>query len=114
MTMRIAFLVNRDIESNLSLNLLMPELHRSAVGIFVSERVGGSATVSARMLGQLAFIEQELFNQLVFPLVDQTCQGDARHVGFAELQRRFGVRVQTLASLKDPSELQKLRDVRAD
>jgi methionyl-tRNA formyltransferase len=67
--MKIAFLVNRDIESNFVLNLLMPELHRSVVGIFVSERVGGSRTAPARMLGQLAFIEQELFNDLVFPLV---------------------------------------------
>lgn len=112
--MRVAFLVNRDIESNFALNLLMPEIHQSTVGIFVSERVGGSRTVSGRMLGQLAFIEQELFNELVFPLVDQVCQGDARYAGFGELQRRFSVPVQTLATLKDPLELEKLRDVRAD
>lgn len=112
--MKIAFLVNRDIESNFALNLLMPELHRSVVGIFVSERVGGSRTAPARMLGQLAFIEQELFNDLVFPLVDQSGQVDARFVGFGELQRRFDVRVRTLTDLKDPSELRKLRDVRAD
>lgn len=112
--MRIAFLVNRDIESNFALNLLMPEIHQSIVGVFVSERVGSGRTVSARMLGQLAFIEQELFNELVFPLVDQTCHGGARYAGFGELQRRFGVPVQALTTLKDPSELQKLRDVRAD
>jgi len=112
--MRIVLLVNRDIESNFALNLLMPEIGRSAVGIFVSERVGASRTVSARMLGQLAFIEQELFNDLVFPLVGQTDRTDTRFVGFGELQRRFGVPVQTIATLKDPSELQKLRDMRAD
>ena len=72
--MRIVFLVNRDIESNFALNLLMPEIHRSAVGIFLSEQVGASRTVSARMLGA----------------------------------------VQTLATLKDPSALQKLREMRAD
>jgi methionyl-tRNA formyltransferase len=112
--MRIVFLVNRDIESNFALNLLMPEIRQSAVGIFLSERVGASSTVSARMLGQLAFIEQELFNDLVFPLVHQTFQNDGRFVGFGELQRRFGIPVQTLATLKDPSALQKLRDMRAD
>lgn len=112
--MRIAFLVNRDIESNFALNLLMPEIHQSIAGVFVSERVGSGRTVSARMLGQLAFIEQELFNELVFPLADQTCHGHARYAGFGELQRRFGVPVQALTTLKDPSELQKLRDVRAD
>ena len=112
--MRIVFLVNRDIESNFALNLLMPEIHQSVVGIFVSERVGTGKTVSARMLGQLGFIEQELFNDLVFPLVDQTRQEDARFLGFEGLQRRFGLPVQTLATLKDPAQLQKLRDLRAD
>jgi len=112
--MRIVFLVNRDIESNFALNLLMPEIHQSVVGIFVSERVGAGKTVSARMLGQLGFIEQELFNDLVFPLVDQTRQEDARFVGFEGLQRRFGLPVQTLATLKVPAQLQKLRDLRAD
>ena len=112
--MRIAFLVNRDIESNFALNLLMPEIGQSVVGVFVSERVGGSRTVPARMLGQLAFVEQELFNELVFPLVEQNGQGESRYLSFGELQRRYGVPVQTLATLKDPPELQKLQDVRAD
>ena len=112
--MRIVFLVNRDIESNFALNLLMPEVHRSTVGIFLSERVGTNRTVSARMLGQLAFIEQDLFNDLVFPLVDQPYQADSRFVGFRELQRHFSIPVHTLATLKDPSTLQKLRDLRAD
>jgi methionyl-tRNA formyltransferase len=66
------------------------------------------------MLGQLAFIEQELFNDLVFPLVERTGVGDDHLAGFAELQRRFGIQVQTIATLKDPSELQRLRDMRAD
>jgi methionyl-tRNA formyltransferase len=111
--MRIAFLVNRDIESNLALNLLLPEIHESVVGIFVSERVGGK-TAPPRMLGQLAFIEQDLFNDLVFPLVERNTHVDGSFAGFAELERRFGVPVQTLASLKDPVALQKLRDAGAD
>jgi methionyl-tRNA formyltransferase len=112
--MRIVFLVNRDIESNYILNLLLPEMHQSTVGIFLSERVGASGTARARMLGQLAFIEQDLFNELVFPLIDQPSQTDGRFAGFGEIQRRFGVSVQTLANLKDPSALQALRDLRAD
>jgi methionyl-tRNA formyltransferase len=108
--MRIVFLVNRDVESNFALNLLMSELHQSTVGIFLSERVGAGRTASPRMLGQLAFIEQDLFNDLVFPFVDQP----GRFVGFEELQRRFGIPVQTLATLKDPPALQKLQDMRAD
>ena len=111
--MRIAFLVNRDIESNFALNLLLPEIHQKTVGIFVSERVG-ARTMPPRMLGQLAFIEQDLFNDLVFPLVAQTRHIDGRFAGFGELEQRFGVPAQALASLKDQAALQRLRDARAD
>ena len=112
--MRVVFLVNRDNVSNFALNLLMPEIQQSAVGIFVSERVGGSRTAAARMLGQLAFIEQDLFNDVVFPLAEQAHSDEDHFVGFAGLQRRFGLPVQSLATLKDPAELQKLRDMHAD
>ena len=111
--MRIAFLVNRDIESNLALNLLLPELQESAVGVFLSERVGGR-TAPPRMLGQLAFIEQDLFNNVVFPLLEHTAPVDGRFAGFGEIERRFGIPVQSLASLKDATALQSLRDARAD
>lgn len=112
--MRIVFLVNRDVESNFALNLLMPELHRSTVAVFLSERVGTSRTMPARTLGQLAFIEQDLFNDLVFPLASQLDPSDGQFAGFEGLQQRFGVPVQGLATLKDPATLQKLRDLRAD
>ena len=111
--MQIAFLVNRDIESSLCLNLLLPEIHESVVGIFLSEHVG-ARTVPPQMLGQLAFIEQDLFNDLVFPLVEQTPNPDSSFSSFQGFERRFDIPVQPLASLKDPVALQKLRDVRAD
>jgi methionyl-tRNA formyltransferase len=112
--MRIVFLVNRDIESNLALNLLLPEIHQSTVGIFLSERVGGGRAVPARMLGQLGFIEQNLFNDIVFALARQLGPGGSRFAGFDELQERFGVPVQTIATLNDASTLQELRDLQAD
>ena len=111
--MRIVFLVNRDVVSNFALNLLLPELHRSVVGIFLSERVGGSRPVPARMLGQLAFVEQDLFNDLVFPFVERPGRPDG-FAGFDELQARYGIPVRMLASVKDPSGLQTLRDLHAD
>lgn len=111
--MRVAFLVNRDIESNLALNLLLPEIHQSTVGIFLSERVGARA-VPPRMLGQLAFIEQDLFNKLVFPFAAPTTHGDGRLASFEELERRFDIPVRALASVKDQAALQNLRDARAD
>jgi len=112
--LRIAFLVNRDVESNLTLNYLLPEIHESTVGIFLSERVGSSKKVP-RMLGQLALIEQDFFNALPPGLIrssDQVSSG--LRFGFADLQQRFGVPVQVLPSLRDPAGLQMLQDAGAD
>jgi methionyl-tRNA formyltransferase len=112
--MRIVFLVNRDVESNLALNLMLPELHPSTVGVFLSERVGASKTPAARMLGQLGFIEQDLFNGLVFPLIDRSDSINDRYVGFEGIERRFGIPVQPIATLADPSTQQMLSDLHAD
>ena len=115
--MRVVFLVNRDIESNFALNLLLPEMQQqSVVAIFLSDRVGAAGrAMPARMLGQLGFIEQDLFNDLVFPFMEKPAdRGDGFFAGFDALQRRFGVPVQAIASLKDPAVLQRLRDLRAD
>jgi len=109
--MRIAFLVNRDIESNLVLNLLLPELHDSVVGVFVSERVGGKASPPP-MLGQLGFIEQELFNNIVFPLIEHV--GSVGFESFSGLARRYGIPVRTISTLKDPASRQPLAEAGAD
>ncbi|WP_324729794.1 formyl transferase [Pseudomonas chlororaphis] len=67
------------------------------------------------MLGQLALIEQDLFNALppgVSGSRDPVSSG--HRLGFAELQQRFGVPVQVLPSLRDPAGLQMLQDAGAD
>ena len=98
----------------MALNLLLPELHQNTVGVFLSERVGATTTPVARMLGQLGFIEQDLFNDVVYPLVDRSEQNDDRFVGFEGITRRFGIPVHTVATLTDPSTQQRLRDLHAD
>ena len=40
--MRIAFLVNRDIESVLALNMLLPGLSKHELSVFVSQQVGSA------------------------------------------------------------------------
>ncbi|AKA24955.1 formyl transferase [Pseudomonas chlororaphis] len=112
--MRIAFLVNRDVESNLALNYLLPELHESTVGIFLSQRVGSGSKVP-RLLGQLALIEQDLFNALPPGSGGSSDPaGSGQRFGFAELQQRFGVPVRVLPSLREPAGLQMLQEAEAD
>ncbi len=112
--MRIAFLVNRDVESNLALNLLLPALARHEIAVFLSERVGGSPSARpAAMLGQLGFVEQDLWNRLVFPLVDAAPRAGG-FLSFEGLQRRHGIPVRGLASARTPEGLAALAAAKAD
>ncbi len=67
--MRILVLANRDLAANLALNLLLPGLAGHQVKLLLSASVG-SATGRPRELQWLKFFEQDLFNELVFPLRD--------------------------------------------
>src|SRR3954466_12772915 len=106
--MRIAFLVNRDIESVLALNLLLPGLTAHEVSVFVSGQVCGSTGAKpAAMLGQLGFVEQDLWNHVVFPALD----ANPRPAGYQSLnglQRRFGFKSVSLASARTPEALDAL------
>ncbi|SEQ41687.1 methionyl-tRNA formyltransferase [Solimonas aquatica] len=108
--MRIALLVNRDIESNLALNLLLPQLAGHELSIFVSERVGGGAV--SRLLEPLAFIEQDFFNHTFFPLRDAAGGSSAwrSFEGFA----REGIPLRSVASARSESGLAALAAVQAD
>lgn len=118
--MRIAFLVNRDVESCLALNLLLPALREHALSVFLSERVGGAAPAGAAanpapaaMLGQLGFIEQDLWNRVVFPRLDAAPDAGG-FLSFDGLGRRLGVPVRPLASARTPEGLAALAAVQAD
>ncbi len=112
--LRIALLLNRDIESCLALNLLRPLLGDRLVAVFLSERVGSTAVGRARALSQLSFVEQTLFNRLVFPLADSRSAIEDRLVGFEEFARRFSLPVQSLQSARSPEGLEALRAAGAD
>lgn len=68
--MNIVILANRDIASNLSLNLLLPPLsEKHRVWVFLSDAVGSNVQRPAA-LDELKFFEQTLFNELIFPQLD--------------------------------------------
>jgi methionyl-tRNA formyltransferase len=112
--MRIAFLVNRDIESVLALNLLLPGLAAHELSVFVSGQVGGSrGPKPAAMLGQLGFVEQDLWNRVVFPALDASPR-PARYRSLDGLQRQFGFKLVPLASTRTPEALDALAAPGAD
>lgn len=71
--MKITILSNRDLASCVALNHLLPQLCAHSVRVFLSSRVGKPAANNAtpEALDSLKFFEQGLFNNLVFPSVDE-------------------------------------------
>ena len=69
--LKITLLANRDIASNLALNYLLPVLAPDhTLQVFLSSHVGGDQRQPAA-LASLKFYEQTLFNELLFPVLDQ-------------------------------------------
>lgn len=68
--MNITILANRDLASNYAVNLLLPRLAAHRISLFISAKVGASANSKADKLKSLTFFEQDLFNQLISPLLD--------------------------------------------
>jgi methionyl-tRNA formyltransferase len=66
--MNILVLANSDLASNYALNLLLPGLQDHNVRLLLSSSVGGAAKRAAA-LQQLKFFEQQLFNDLLFPIM---------------------------------------------
>jgi methionyl-tRNA formyltransferase len=66
--MKILLLANKDIASNLALNILfrtMPGAHKFK--ILLSSSVGKNSKSKPQSLVDLAFFEQDLFNKILFP-----------------------------------------------
>lgn len=67
--MRISLFLNNDLESNIALNCLLPELQKHSFNIYLSERVGPS-TYSSKALQYLDFLEREFLQRFLFPKLE--------------------------------------------
>jgi methionyl-tRNA formyltransferase len=67
--MRILFLSNKDLASNVALNLLLPKVSKNhEVHLWLSAKVGNNS-ILPKQLKTLKFFEQDLFNKLISPLI---------------------------------------------
>lgn len=74
--MRISLFLNNDLESNIALNCLLPEIKKHSFNIFLSERVGPSKHAT-NALRYLDFLEREFLQRSLFPKLEATS-----HPGF--------------------------------
>lgn len=109
--MRITILANRDLAGCLALNLLLPALDGHELAVFLSSRVGGGPPPGK--LGLLKFVEQDLFNDIVFPLADRLDR-DGELLGFDRLGRRAGAPVGGLNDINAGEGLERFAGTRPD
>jgi methionyl-tRNA formyltransferase len=104
-----ALLTNRDLHGNIGLNLLREALAGHEVALFLSEKVGGALPVvpELRVLGAL---EQDLPNQVVWPLADAAGQpSEARYLTFQQIAAELGGPCEVLPHPNAPESLGRLR-----
>ncbi len=111
--MKITVLANRDLASNFALNLLLPELNeRHELRVFLSSHVGSAKAMPPELL-ELAFFEQTLWNDLLFPALEgKSEQGTL--LSFDQLGQTVGHEVGTLNRVNAPESLKVLREASPD
>lgn len=112
--MKITILANRDLASNLALNLLLPELlekeHR--VRVFLSAKVGNLNEVLPE-LRELQLFEQTLFNEVLFPALEaRGSRGEL--LGFGSLGERIGHEIELLSRPNTRRGRERLRATEPD
>lgn len=97
--MRILCCLNRDLASNLALNLLLPALAPHTVRVGLTEQVGRAVANEPWQRAELRIAEQILPNLTLFPLIERATRDDTghRHLTFGEIQRLRGIPIEILA-----------------
>jgi methionyl-tRNA formyltransferase len=86
--MRISVFLNNDLESNIALNCLLPELKKHTFNIYLSEKVGPSSHPT-KALHYLDFLEREFLHNFLFPKVE--AQGFRGFLTFDQVAKKYQV-----------------------
>ncbi len=113
--MNLVFLCNRDLASCLALNRLLPALlDDHDIQIALSARVGGNRVLPAA-LQALKFVEQDLFNDVIFPQAEARPDRSRTALNtFEELARLSGQPLLQWNRLNQTEELEQLRAMAPD
>jgi len=110
--MNISILYNYDIYSNEALNLLLPKLSSHQLSLFYSKAVGKSVVRDLR-LEQLRFVEQGLFNDVLYPITDSVDR-KAQRLSFEQLGKLVGASPQAVTNINSEEGLAQLRATKPD
>ena len=105
--MKICLLANQDLASNVALNHLLPRLaEKHQLRVYLSSKVGAQQELPAE-LAVLAFLEQGLFRDLLFPALDK-CDSPGALLSFQQLSRHTDQAIGTLNRVNSEESLAKL------
>ena len=113
--MRLLIFTNRDLASNINLNLILPHINHLVTHIFVSDKVGGKNTNPPKELKELKFFEQTLINDILFPqLENQNRNFGTQYLTFNELSKKYTIPIQSLNEVKSNETLDFIRSLKPD
>ena len=102
----MSLFLNKDLESNIALNCLLPTLRQHQFNIYLSEKVGKESSIAP--LQHLAFLEREFPNKNLFPQLEHTPTNG--FLSFNQISKKLGVSITIVdtveASLDDISAFQ--------
>ncbi|MEQ9414433.1 MAG: formyltransferase family protein, partial [Cyclobacteriaceae bacterium] len=93
--MKISLFLNKDLESNIALNCLLPTLIHHEFNIYLSEKVGKESAINP--LQQLAFLEREFPNKYLFPQLENTPTNGL--LSFDQIGKKYGVSITLIETL---------------
>lgn len=115
--MRLHIFTNRDLASNIMLNLLVPVFHKNgySLHIFLSDKVGGNAPSVPEALRQLKFFEQQLPNEILFPGLEKSMRSAGDYfLSFQEISRCYAIPVESLNEVRSAETLARLAHLSPD
>ena len=113
--MKILLLANKDIASNLAINYLFQTLTgRHQFQVLLSSSVGKNTVNKPQPLIDLAFFEQKLFDQILFPaLQNNSSPIKGKYLSFAGF-KTLGVDVSDMHSINCQAGLKKVSEMSPD
>ncbi|GAB3015410.1 formyl transferase [Bowmanella dokdonensis] len=111
--MNILILANRDLASNVALNLLLPNLAQHSLSLMLSSRVGGAPSPLAGMR-RLKFFEQDLPNRLLFPHLPAPETRPGKYLSFGQMHRHLAGPAEDLNDINTEQGVEKVRALAPD
>lgn len=111
--MKILFLANKDLASNFALNQILPQVSKNHdTHLWLSAKVGNNSTLP-KQLATLKFFEQDLFNQLISPLLPST-QSANSYKNFAHLGDYLNTAPIEVNQINSPDNVERLKGLSPD